>query len=676
MRKILITFFLLNNLHIVQGQDIYRESLKHLLASATNDSTRLIHLNNLYYSYLYAYPDSAIVYVQQEISVAEKMQSDIALSKAYLSYADFFEIVGDFPQALHYVQETMKLAEKSKSWLIRAAAYNTMGAIYRDEGDYDNAILSCKKAKLIIEQNWNPSFSKDLYTGGDFIGDTIVNYNFILSALTEIYEKQNLLDSSLKYGQILWNGTVLLDGKIEWSILPYYFGNIYRKKNDYVTALQYYHSGLALAEEQGVNTDIMKNSMGISKTFRQMDQFDSSVFYANRVVDVSQFAYNPLIKLEGLALLANIYKSQNKTDSVAKYFELIIAAKDSLFGQNKNIQLQRVRFEEQLRQQKQIQQQQEFKNRIKLYTLLAAVVFFLTIVSLLYRNNRHKQKVNNLLLLEKQKVETTLSELESTQAQLIQSEKMASLGELTAGIAHEIQNPLNFVNNFSEVNTELIEEAGQEMRKGNINEAELILNDIKANEEKINHHGKRADAIVKGMLQHSQMSTGQKELTDINKLADDYLRLSYQNFCAKDKSFNASLQTDFDDSIGKINIIPQDIERVLLNLYNNAFYAVNEKKKAENLKPKAENEMYNPTVSIITKKISDKVFISVKDNGAGIPQKIIDKIFQPFFTTKPTGQGTGLGLSLAYDIIKAHGGEIKVETKEGEGSEFIIKLPN
>jgi signal transduction histidine kinase len=257
--------------------------------------------------------------------------------------------------------------------------------------------------------------------------------------------------------------------------------------------------------------------------------------------------------------------------------------------------------------------------------------------------------------------------LESAQAQLIQSAKMASLGELTAGIAHEIQNPLNFINNFSEINSELIGEMKQQIDKGNFDEVKIISNDIESNEQKIVDHGKRADAIVKGMLQHSRTSTGIKEPTDINKLADEYLRLAYHGMRAKDKSFNAGIKTELDETIGKINIIPQEIGRVLLNLFNNAFYAVNEKQK-QNLNG------YEPSISISTKKINNKVEIKVSDNGNGVPQNIVDKIFQPFFTTKPTGQGTGLGLSLAYDIIKAHGGEIKVESKKGEGSEFVIQL--
>ena len=285
-------------------------------------------------------------------------------------------------------------------------------------------------------------------------------------------------------------------------------------------------------------------------------------------------------------------------------------------------------------------------------------------------------------------LQNTLNELKLTQEQLVQSEKMASLGELTAGIAHEIQNPLNFVNNFSEVNTELIDEMKLEIENGKLGEAKEIADDIKSNQAKITHHGKRAGEIVKGMLQHSRTSSGIKEPTDINALADEYLRLAYHGLRAKDKSFNATMITDFDETIGKINIIPQDIGRVILNLINNAFYAAPLPPQGGFSDP---DYKHVPTVWVSTKRINSpsgsqaerregtefggKVEIKVKDNGPGISQKILDKIFQPFFTTKPTGQGTGLGLSLSYDIVKAHGGELKVETKEGEGSEFIIQLP-
>ena len=265
----------------------------------------------------------------------------------------------------------------------------------------------------------------------------------------------------------------------------------------------------------------------------------------------------------------------------------------------------------------------------------------------------------------RKKAEAALAELQATQKQLIQSEKMASLGELTAGIAHEIQNPLNFVNNFSEVNQEMIEELKNELATGNLQLANELADDIKANEEKITHHGKRADAIVKSMLQHSRQTKGAKEPTDINALCEEYLRLSYHGMRAKDKSFIAEYKTDFDSSTGKINIVPQDIGRVLLNLFNNAFYAVHERQKWE-------GEGFKGIVSVATKKEGDRVIVTVSDNGDGIPDSIKEKIFQPFFTTKPTGQGTGLGLSLSYDIIKAHGGEMNVSSSKTTGTKFII----
>jgi two-component system, NtrC family, sensor kinase len=348
------------------------------------------------------------------------------------------------------------------------------------------------------------------------------------------------------------------------------------------------------------------------------------------------------------------------------YQDISAAMKDSLYGAKKFRQLQRLVLDENQRQQQAEREQLQYRNKVKYIILFIALGVFLLVSFLLFRNNRLQKKA-------KTKVEAAYSDLEETQQQMIQREKMASLGELTAGIAHEIQNPLNFVNNFSEVNTELIEEMKTELKAGNTEQAIAIANDISDNEQKINHHGKRADAIVKGMLQHSRSSSGVKEPTGINKLADEYLRLAYHGLRAKDKSFNASMKTDYDETIGNINIISQDIGRVILNLINNAFYAASLPSKGGFSDP---DKNYNPTVWVSTKKVDDKILISVRDNGPGIPNKILDKIFQPFFTTKPTGQGTGLGLSLSYDIIKAHGGEIKVQTKEGEGAEFIITLPD
>ncbi len=337
----------------------------------------------------------------------------------------------------------------------------------------------------------------------------------------------------------------------------------------------------------------------------------------------------------------------------------------------------------------------------KMLTLLLVSLGIISVISIIA--NRQKQKSNIILKNQKEevniqkiKVENALASLQSTQAQLIQSEKMASLGELTAGIAHEIQNPLNFVNNFSELNNELVTELNDELAMGNeqlakdnkqdvllkIQSAIDIANDLKENSKKINQHGKRAESIVKGMLEHSRKSNGVKDLTDINKLCDEFVRLSYHGLRAKDAKFNCDYKLDLDPNLPLVNVVSQDIGRVILNIVNNAFQASAENLVGLSVIPlkdqrglsDGQNE-YIPLVSVSTKYLGDKIEISITDNGPGIPDHIKDKIFQPFFTTKPSGQGTGLGLSLAYDIVKAHGGEITVESKNGYGTEFIIKIP-
>jgi signal transduction histidine kinase len=422
------------------------------------------------------------------------------------------------------------------------------------------------------------------------------------------------------------------------------------------------------------------SNLFIADFYRQSGNTDSSLHYIKDALRVAHYLEAPDLLLRSYTALSEYHKATGNNDSAVKYQSLIIKINDSLFNSKQAQQFQNIDFDEQQRQQQIEAAKSAYRNKLRTDVLIAGLVIFLFIAIILLRNNRHRKKANALLSRQKKELQSALATLKETQKQLIQSEKMASLGELTAGIAHEIQNPLNFVNNFSEVNTELLEEMKQEIDKGNFREAKAIADDIIENEEKINHHGKRADAIVKGMLQHSRSGSGQKELTNINTLADECLRLSYHGMRAKDKSFNVEMKTDFDKNIDAINIVPQDIGRVLLNLFTNAFYAVAEKKNASAGLPAGQagsaGQQYEPIISVSTKRLNGKVEIRVRDNGNGIPQEVTDKIFQPFFTTKPTGQGTGLGLSLSYDIIKAHNGELKVETKEGEGAEFIIQLPS
>jgi signal transduction histidine kinase len=459
-------------------------------------------------------------------------------------------------------------------------------------------------------------------------------------------------------------------------------GDVYFKQGDYRQAKLLYLKGLDLSIKTNNQFNIAIAKHKLSQLYLKIKQNDSALFYAKDNLSsmylVKQNFANFQLNLGTLYEdIFFAYKQNNQQDSAYKYLLITSQIKDSLYKVRiANLSaFQNVSFEETLRLESLESEQLQTESKIRIYSLLAGLMVVSVIGIILFRNNNQRKKSNLLLTsqkneIEQQKkqVEESMERLQSTQSQLIQSEKMASLGELTAGIAHEIQNPLNFVNNFSEVSTELVDEMKSEIKNGNYDEVNVIADDVKQNLEKINHHGTRAADIVKGMLQHSRSSSGLKEPAVINALADEYLRLAYHGLKAKDIDFNATMKTDFDESIDKINIIPQDIGRVILNLITNAFYAVNEKSKQGIAD-------YEPTVSVVTKKVNHQVEIRVTDNGNGIPPNILDKIFQPFFTTKPTGQGTGLGLSLSYDIVKAHGGELKVETKVEIGTEFIIQLP-
>jgi two-component system NtrC family sensor kinase len=394
----------------------------------------------------------------------------------------------------------------------------------------------------------------------------------------------------------------------------------------------------------------------------------------------AQLENNPNQVMLVTSLLTDVYKAKNDYKQAYDYQQVMLKAQDSLFSQQKTLQVQNLTFSEQQRQDALKAAAIAYQDKVRFYALAGILAVVLLIMFILWFSNNARKKANRLLHQQNQQIqsqhqalEKTLAELNATQTQLVQREKMASLGELTAGIAHEIQNPLNFVNNFSEVNTEMLEELKAEIEKPKAERDEQLevelINGLIENEKKISHHGKRADFIVKGMLQHSRTSTGEKQLTNTNILADEFLKLSYHGLRAKDKSFNAEIVTHFDEKLPKVNIAQQDIGRVLLNLFNNAFYAVNQKQKTAGAD-------YKPEVTVSTFAEKNNLVIKVKDNGNGIPDAIKEKIMQPFFTTKPTGEGTGLGLSLSYDIlVKGHGGTLDVNSKEGEGSEFVVRLP-
>ena len=610
------------------------DSLKYEFANAKQDSIRAFRLIDLSHIYQNTKPDSSIYYGRQALTLLQNTKYFPNQVPALLNLSIEFRVLGDVGKAMEAAFKGLQIAEEKKDGHNTAHCLNQLGTIYMISlQDYSKAIQFFRQSNQISDE----------------LHDEEWNAYMVLN-IASAYRRNKQFDSAFFYDQKAYATFKKLDTAEHIPLLFLQMGATQFGLNNYPLALEYLHKGLHISQEQD---DVFYSSIAfyrIAEVFQAMKQKDSCIWFTKQsLAEANKINFKQQI-LDATTLLAQLYESRN-VDSAYYYLKLAKTANDEVNGPAKKLELQKTITDEQERQRKVEAERMAYQTQLKQYIFLAGLGILLLIAFILYRNNKQKQKANKVL-------ESTLTNLKSTQAQLIQSEKMASLGELTAGIAHEIQNPLNFVNNFSEVNTELIAEMKEEIEKGNIDEVKIIANDIADNEQKINHHGKRADAIVKGMLQHSQASTGQKEPTDINKLVDEYLRLSYHGLRAKDNTFNATLKTDFDESIGNVNIIPQDIGRVILNLINNAFYVVDEKKKSGIVD-------YQPTVSVSTKKVNGKIEIKVADNGNGIPKKIVDKIFQPFFTTKPTGQGTGLGLSLSYDIVKAHGGEIKVNSKDG-----------
>ena len=623
------------------------------LINAREDTSKCRILRSIALAYRHSNFDSSIFYADSVFRLANKIGNEKVKANAltFKGYTLLFS--GRLPESLKSQYEALKISEKIKDTNNIALALNRIGNVYMELGDYNKAY------EYYLH-------SKDLYKAIRNIG----RYNNALSNIANVYNLMNKPDSALYNLNLFYQAASKTDDRITfvWPEMQFRIGIAYKLKGDTAKAIASYKQGIIEANTDHDLRNLSMNNLLLAKIYNEYNHFDSSIKFAGIAYQVAKNVGFLNGVQESAFLISELYNETKKYDSAFKYLEISNVAKDSITGKKRLNELQQTILNEleQNRNNENLTIKKE--NSQKQIALLGGLIIALCIAAFLFKNNKMKQKINA-------KLEITLSNLQATQSQLIQSEKMASLGQLTAGIAHEIQNPLNFVNNFSEVSTELVDEMKSEIKKGNYDEVFALVDDVKQNLVKINHHGQRASDIVKGMLHHSRSSNGVKEPTDINALADEYLRLAYHGLRAKDKSFNAIMKTDFDKSlsaneagIGKINVIPQDIGRVILNLITNGFYVVNEKSKQGIAN-------YEPTISVSTKRVNGHVEIKVTDNGNGIPANIVDKIFQPFFTTKPSGQGTGLGLSLSYDIVKAHGGELKVETKEGMGTEFIIQLP-
>ena len=635
---------------------------KYLSAKTDSNLFKYYNAENRYYRRYN--PDSGLRYGHLVLKLAKK-NNNKGWETAGLDDIGFcLRETGNLAEALNIQLQSLELSKQIKNKTLEGLSLNSIGNIYLEMGDPRTG-MNYYRASLAVFQ----SFKSSSY---------YLHYYWLVnepSNMGNAYEKLNMPDSALFYEEPLYNGK-----KVPSDLLPELMGrlgNAHEKLGKYKEALNYYRKGLAYAATVKTVNDVAIIYYQMAKMYNDKLRLpDSGIYYARKALDTARSISLRGIMLSSSQLLADIYGRHSHIDSAYHYQQLAMRYNDTLFGAEKFNKIQHILSDEQLRQQKLLQEQQDQKDRYQLIAAVAVVLFILIVALLTWRNNLSQRKKNkqldvqkNQLIKQRDELQNTLADLNKTQTQLIQSEKMASLGELTAGIAHEIQNPLNFVNNFSEVNKEMVEELEGELKKGNIEEALAIAADIKGNEEKINHHGKRADFIVKGMLLHSRNTTGEKEPTDINAMANEFLKLSYHGLRAKDKNFNAELVTNFDQDMPKVIVSHQDIGRVLLNLFNNAFYAVNQKQKTA-------GSDYKPEVTVSTFIDKNNLIIKVKDNGNGIPDAIKEKIMQPFFTTKPTGEGTGLGLSLSYDIVvKGHGGSITVDTKEGEFTAFTIILP-
>jgi two-component system, NtrC family, sensor kinase len=652
----LVIFFSGHLLLSAQNND--RGVILRMLETAPRDTNLVWLYLDAADSFYFSKPDSCLMFALQGIELAKELKYTHGEVEALRMAGEAYRFLGDYPKSLEMQFRTLQFYEKTKNHEGAAGAKSFIGFTYLEMGEYRQALQYLLPAKLVLDKFNNT-----------------VRGSFANSHIGSCYALLGMPDSALYYNQ---EALRLLELKAYPPLRTLVYsrlGNMYENDGKFSEAINWYHQSLYFSTISGIKVNMSRSQKLLANLYFNQGQIDSAIYYARLAYANSMFDLQKPHILDASVLLSEIFYRRGDIDSAFYYQRVAISMKDSIYGVAQFRKLQLLMLEEQEHEQAIVQEQTAFRNKIKIASLVLLLGFLAILAAVQRRNNLHKQKINRELENKKENLEKSLSDLRSAQAQLIQSEKMASLGELTAGIAHEIQNPLNFVNNFAEINNELIEDLREASSQQDQREVNRLADQLQENEARIKLHGKRADSIVKSMLQHSRAGSGIKELIDINKLVDEYVRLSFHGMRAKDKSFNAELDLDLEPSLGKINILPQDFGRVLLNLLNNAFYAVNEKRKisAESFKPKVS---IKTTKSGVWKGQPDSIQVIIADNGNGIPSSFTEKIFQPFFTTKPTGDGTGLGLSLSYDIItNAHGGSLTVDSREGEGAAFTIQIP-
>jgi two-component system NtrC family sensor kinase len=686
--KLYLKLLLLIFLPIIgKAQQSYPDSLKHALATAKTDSARYATLGDLTYYYAPINAKTALNYVNERLLITLRNKNHELDESATLIMKGFILLLSNkYTGSLTSLEQALKIAEdpenSGKAWKRKGfpdaeqARIDIIANVHLSWGHLMGQTDSLPQQMAQYKLTYK--FAKEAGDTGlvgwaeSELGWDYLQVNKVDSALILANQAEPIIEKDYKqlFGQVGIKRYIDINDNL--------LGRVHLLKHDDKLALDYFRKGIYDGITQVDLSNVIGAYFALSDYYLSAKQPDSSLYYTKGAIAILRRTGSADIA-QAFKYADSGYKMKHELDSAYKYEDLAMAAQGSSFetSQQNLSDFQKQSFREQILLRDQEKERAAIQTRKRIILLLAGIAALVLLTIVFYRNYKKTQIANKLLHQQKQEIQNTLSQLKGTQMQLIQREKMASLGELTAGIAHEIQNPLNFVNNFSEVSRELMSELGDELKKGDLAEVNAIAADINENLQKIAYHGKRADSIVKGMLEHSKQSSGVKELIDINHLADEYLRLAYSGFLAKNKPIAIALVTNFDNNLPKILISGQDIGRVLLNIFNNAFYTVNQKAKtaADDYKPQVTVTTALQPALLGTGAIS-AITIIVKDNGNGIPEAIKDKIMQPFFTTKPTGEGTGLGLSLSYDIVvKGYNGKIDFISEDGEGSTFTVILP-
>lgn len=631
---VLIGLFICRSAEAQNKDVLQKDRLIYALQTAKDDSTRALVMTQLAESYRDddLVRDSTFFYGQKALELSRKIGYASGEAKALLALSYYFFARGNYTNALELGLKALEIARVKGLRYDQAFAMIRIGNVYMNLKNYREALRYYQLTRDLTFKSRDSFF-----------------YAVTFWRSADAYNNLHLPDSALISAKMAEDTAIGMGNRFIQLGISSIMADAYAMKGMDSLALMYYR------KDPGIE---------LAQFFKNRGQRDSAIRYAKGSYDFAIRNSFRDMEFNSALLLSELYAADDPAAAL-RYQKIAMDVKDSLYGAEKVTAATSLAFQQKERQSELAMAEMTYRNRIRLLLTLGGFAIAIIVAIILYRNSRKEKRANVLLQEQKNEIAQALSDLKTTQAQLIQSEKMASLGQLTAGIVHEIQNPLNFVNNFADLNTEMIDELRNELKEGNIDEAISIAGNLKANEEKVNFHGKRADEIVKAMLQHSYNGSGRYELTDVNKLVEDYSRLALQSYRSRQKDFQAELIVETDAQAGSVLMIAQDIARVIVNLLNNAFDAVEDKQRTE-------GEKYHPVVKVSTRRKGEQLYIEVKDNGNGIAEDMRDKIFQPFFTTKPTGHAIGLGLSLSYNIVKAHKGEIQLKSAEGQGSDFVI----